>query len=71
MIYDLSVIFYYVILLGANDDLNSNNCDLVAFGRPFIGNPNLKYKFENNLPLIDSDPNTYYTPGPQGYTDYK
>ena len=64
------LLFYYVILLGANDD-NSNNCDLVAFGRPFIGNPNLKYKLENNLPLTESDPNTYYTPGPQGYTDYK
>ena len=58
-------------LKGANTDLNSGLCDLVAFGRPYIGNPNLPYKLENNLPLVESDPNTYYTPGLQGFTDYK
>ena len=50
--------------------LNENKADLIAFGRPFISNPDLVYRFENNLPIIEPDYNTFYTPGEKGYTDY-
>ena len=50
--------------------LNENKGDLIAFGRPFISNPNLVNNFENNLPLVDPDSDTFYTPGEKGYTDY-
>ncbi|WP_201987432.1 alkene reductase [Hymenobacter rubidus] len=53
--------------------LNSN-ADLVAIGRPFISNPDLVERLEKGLPLAESDPATYYAPGPNGfadgYTDY-
>ena len=54
----------------AEKTLNENKGDLIAFGRPFISNPDLVYKFENNLPLTDPDYDTFYTPGEKGYTDY-
>ena len=50
--------------------LNENKGDLIAFGRPFISNPDLVNNFENNLPLVDPDSDTFYTPGEKGYTDY-
>lgn len=54
----------------ANHDLQEKHADLIAFGRPFISNPNLVQKLEQGLPLNELDPNTLYTPGPKGYTDY-
>ncbi|WP_275760899.1 alkene reductase [Ralstonia pseudosolanacearum] len=54
-----------------NADLNENLGDLVAFGRPFISNPDLVEKFKNGMELTPPDANTFYTPGEQGYTDYK
>ncbi len=44
--------------------------DLISFGRSFIANPDLPYRFSYNLPLNDPDPDTFYTPGEKGYTDY-
>jgi len=44
--------------------------DLVAFGRPFIANPDLVERLERGLPLAAPDPATFYTPGPKGYVDY-
>ncbi len=54
----------------AESVLNDNKGDLVAFGRPYISNPDLVYRFENNLPLADPDYDTFYTPGEKGYLDY-
>lgn len=54
----------------AQADLDSGRADLVAFGRPFISNPDLVAKLESGAPLRESDPSTYYTPGEKGYTDY-
>jgi N-ethylmaleimide reductase len=42
----------------------------VAFGRAFISNPDLPARLAAGAPLADPDPATFYTPGPQGYTDY-
>ncbi len=50
--------------------LSENNGDLVAFGRPFISNPDLVTRWEKGAELADPDFNTFYTPGPEGYTDY-
>ena len=44
--------------------------DLVAFGRPFIANPDLPRRFRENLPLAGFDPATLFGGGAQGYIDY-
>lgn len=50
--------------------LNAGAADLVAFGRPFLANPDLVARLEKNLPLNAPDFKTFYTPGAKGYTDY-
>lgn len=54
----------------ANADLDAQRGDLVAFGRPFISNPDLVEKLRNGSPLTAPDPATFYTPDEKGYTDY-
>ena len=54
----------------AEKDLSSGNADLVAFGKPFLANPDLVTKFQKNIPLANFDETTLYTPGEKGYTDY-
>ncbi len=44
--------------------------DFVAFGRPFIANPDLVRRLKENLPLTDLDPATTYGKGAPGYTTY-
>ena len=45
--------------------------DIAAFGRPFITNPDLVARLENNWPLAPCDDMAkWYTPGPEGYIDY-
>ncbi|MRG43931.1 alkene reductase [Chitinophaga sp. SYP-B3965] len=45
--------------------------DLIAFGRPFIGNPDLVARFKNDWPLTIADRSAYYTRnGETGYTDF-
>ena len=50
--------------------LAEGRADLVAFGRPFLANPDLVERLERGLPLNAPDPATFYTPGAAGYTDY-
>lgn len=54
----------------AEADLASGLADLVAFGRPFIANPDLPARLAEGAPLAAPKPETFYTPGPEGYTDY-
>lgn len=54
----------------ANADLDAQKGDLVAFGRPFISNPDLVQKLKNGTILTAPDFSTFYTPGEKGYTDY-
>lgn len=55
----------------AEADLQNNLGDLIAFGRPFISNPDLVRRFRNNWPLAPvPGPEYFYTPGKKGYTDY-
>jgi N-ethylmaleimide reductase len=44
--------------------------DIVAFGRPFIANPDLVARLEKNAPLNQPDQTTFYGGGAAGYTDY-
>ena len=55
----------------ANADLDANRGDVVAFGRPFISNPDLVDKLQSGKPLTPPDPATFYTPGEKGYSDYQ
>lgn len=50
--------------------LESNKADLIAFGRLFISNPDLPERIAQNAPIRTPDPETFYSSGPQGYTDY-
>ncbi|MFZ4651281.1 MAG: alkene reductase [Rubrivivax sp.] len=54
----------------AVDALASGRADLVAFGKPFIGNPDLARRLREELPWVVADRATFYGGGPQGYTDY-
>jgi len=44
--------------------------DLVAFGRPFIANPDLVERLKSGAPLAEIDWTTVYGSGPEGYSDY-
>jgi len=50
--------------------LQEKHADLIAFGRPFLANPDLVDRLRSNAPLNEPDMSTFYTPGPKGYTDY-
>jgi N-ethylmaleimide reductase len=48
----------------------NGEADLIAFGIPFIANPDLPERLRLNATLNPPDPATFYTPGVKGYTDY-
>jgi N-ethylmaleimide reductase len=50
--------------------IRSGAADLVAFGIPFIANPDLVERFADGAPLNAPDPRTFYTGGATGYVDY-
>lgn len=54
----------------ANNALASNAADAIAFGVPFLANPDLVQRLMSNAPLNTPDYTTFYTPGEKGYTDY-
>ena len=54
----------------ATDVLAQGRADAVAFGRPFIGNPDLVKRLRDDLPLAALNPATLYGGGAEGYTDY-
>lgn len=51
-------------------DIREDLTDLVAFGRPFISNPDLVERLKNDWPLTTADPSTFYGGDHVGYTDY-
>jgi N-ethylmaleimide reductase len=55
---------------GAEKWLKEGRADLVAFGRPFLANPDLPERYRKGAALNAPDMATFYTPGPKGYTDY-
>lgn len=56
----------------AEQRLAEGHADVIAIGRPFITNPDLVERYKNNWPLNPAeDMSLWYTPGPEGYTDYE
>lgn len=54
----------------ADAAIAAGQLDAVAFGVPFLANPDLPERFRRGAPLNAADPATFYSPGPEGYTDY-
>ncbi|MFJ2546779.1 alkene reductase [Pseudomonas sp. NPDC087612] len=54
----------------ANTALASGKADAVAFGIPFIANPDLPARLAADAPLNEPRPETFYGKGPVGYIDY-
>ncbi len=50
--------------------LASGAADLVAYGIPFISNPDLPERFARGYALAQADPATFYGGDSRGYTDY-
>jgi N-ethylmaleimide reductase len=53
-----------------NKVIEEGYADLVAYGKPYISNPDLVERFENNLGLAAWDQSTFYAGGAEGYIDY-
>ncbi|WP_338350674.1 alkene reductase [Nonlabens tegetincola] len=51
-------------------DLTNEKADMIAFGRPFVANPDLVERFKQDADLNEVDQDTLYTPGKEGYLDY-
>jgi N-ethylmaleimide reductase len=54
----------------AEQALLQKHADLIAFGRPFLANPDLVARLQEDSPLNAPDMATFYVPGAKGYTDY-
>jgi 2,4-dienoyl-CoA reductase-like NADH-dependent reductase (Old Yellow Enzyme family) len=54
----------------ASEVLAVGEADAVAFGVPFLANPDLPRRFREGAPLNPPDSTTFYAPGAKGYTDY-
>ena len=53
-----------------NRVVESGLADLVAYGVPFISNPDLVERFAKKAPLAPADSSTFYMGGEKGYIDY-
>ncbi|MDB5807467.1 MAG: alkene reductase [Betaproteobacteria bacterium] len=54
----------------AEKALQDKQADLIAFGRPFLANPDLVERYRKGAALNAPDMDSFYTPGEKGYTDY-
>lgn len=54
----------------AQQALDEDRADAIAFGRPFIANPDLPHRLQAGIPLAKDDAPTWYSQGPEGYVDY-
>lgn len=54
----------------ADEYLARGDADAVAFGIPFIANPDLTERFRRGAGLTPPDPATFYTGRENGYTDF-
>lgn len=69
--------FKGTVIVAGNYDLQKaeaaiaeGRADMVAFGRPFIANPDLPRRLKISAPLNEPDVSTFFGGGPQGYVDY-
>lgn len=54
----------------AERELAAGRADVIAFGRDFIGNPDLPERLRHGHPLVPRQPADWYGAGAEGYTDY-
>jgi 2,4-dienoyl-CoA reductase-like NADH-dependent reductase (Old Yellow Enzyme family) len=54
----------------AGELIQNNIADLASFGRLYIANPDLVERVKQNAALNTPHPQTFYSPGAAGYTDY-
>ncbi|MGO2510553.1 alkene reductase [Marinomonas polaris] len=54
----------------ANQVIASNQADSVAFGKGILANPDFVERVQTGAELNEPNPNTFYTSGAEGYTDY-
>lgn len=65
-----------IVTAGGFDQATGNQAiaerwaDAIAYGVPFLANPDLPERFRRNAPLNSADESTFYASGPKGYTDY-
>lgn len=57
-------------LQSGSEAITRGEADLIAFGVPFLANPDLPERFRQNEPLNEPDVATFYVGGAKGYTDY-
>jgi 2,4-dienoyl-CoA reductase-like NADH-dependent reductase (Old Yellow Enzyme family) len=57
-------------LARAQAALDSGEADAIAFGRPFLANPDLVERLRRDAPLNPDVMATWYSQGPEGYIDY-
>jgi 2,4-dienoyl-CoA reductase-like NADH-dependent reductase (Old Yellow Enzyme family) len=74
---DIRKVFAAPLILNSDYDgvsgqaqLDSGTADAIAFGRPFIANPDLPARLAAHKPLAKDEIATWYSQGPVGYTDY-
>ena len=53
-----------------NAAVQSGHADVIAYGVPFIANPDLVERFKQDAPLNEADSKTFYGGTEKGYTDY-
>lgn len=57
--------------VSAEAAISSGDADLIAFGRPYISNPDLVERFANDWPLAEpADMSTWYSHDEKGYADF-
>ena len=73
----LRQIFRHTLIANGGYDARSGDAaiargeaDLVAFGVPFLANPDLPMRYRKNAPLNTPDPTTFYSGEEKGYIDY-
>lgn len=54
----------------ANAAITEGTADAIAFGVPFLANPDLVKRLQSDAALNTPDPNTFYIGGERGYIDY-
>lgn len=54
----------------ASQAISEQQLDVIAFGVPYIANPDLVERFKADAQLNEANPETFYVGGAQGYTDY-
>jgi len=54
----------------AEKSIGNGDSDVIAFGVPFLANPDLVLRYQQNLAQNDANPDTFYGGAEEGYTDY-